>query len=258
MHRDWRTALAAAALTAAITGAARADQTLNGAVGLPLNATAQIPLPGQVRVQASYFDLGDTGRNDLRFYGIHGAMRLGATPLEVSAGVERLDVGGPSPGGDADETGVALGAKFLLTPETNPTLRIAAGGGYSRALLENVHAYMVATKYFPAILGFMPAIGHMGVRYDRFSRAGFGGGDSERVSVYGGMELPLPLLHRTDELALVGEVQSKNSTLPGARFPYSVSVRYRPTGTNFSAKVGVQRQGLTRDSRFFAQAGLSF
>jgi hypothetical protein len=53
--------LMATAMTTAVAGAsagaARADLTISGAVGLPLNPTAQIPERGSVRVQANFSDL---------------------------------------------------------------------------------------------------------------------------------------------------------------------------------------------------------
>ncbi len=58
----------AATLIAGMAQGARADLTLNGAVGLNLNPTAQIPLPGGVRVQGNFVDFGETDGIDLQFF----------------------------------------------------------------------------------------------------------------------------------------------------------------------------------------------
>lgn len=236
-------------------GTARADLTLNGAVGLPLNPTAQIPLPGGVRVQGSYFDAGDVGGfGDVKFYGLHAAGRIGSR-LELNGGVERLN--GPGAlGGDFDRTGLALGAKYLFTRETDPAgVRLAAGVGYSRALLRNVHAYVVGTKSLGNLTeGRTPITGHLGLRYDRFRFNTLGVNNrSSKASVYGGVEVPFT---RTGDFAFVGEVQSKNTD--GGGTPYSASVRYRRAGKGFSVSAGVQRQGLINDSGLFVQLGYSF
>lgn len=238
-------------------GTARADLTLNGAVGLPLNPTAQIPLPGGVRVQGDYFDLGNNAFGDFRFYGLHAAGRVGSR-LEINGGIERID--GPRLfSDDFDRTGLAIGAKYLFTRETDPVgVRLAAGVGYSRALLRNVHAYVVGTKSLGNLTeGRTPITGHLGVRYDRFRSsintfAGTVDVRSNKASVYGGLEVPFT---RTGDFAFVGELQSKN--VDGGRAPYSASVRYRRAGKGLSASVGVQRQGGV-DNGLFVQLGYSF
>ena len=100
---------------------------------------------------------------------------------------------------------------------------------------------------------------HGGVRYDRFK---LNGGDSNRTSLYGGAELPLGLLLGAPDLTFIGEMQSKNAGFSQSKFPYSVSLRYRPVGRHparpFSAKLGWQRQGVTGDSGFFAQVSFGF
>jgi hypothetical protein len=254
MKTTFKIAVAALAMLGT-TSAARADLTYQGAVGLPLNPTAQIPLPGGVRVQADYFDLGQEFNSDAKFYGIHGAGRLGDR-LEINGGVSKLDADGFFE--PFDRTGIDIGAKYLFTRETDPAgIRIAAGAGYSHALLKNIHAYVVGSKSFGrGITGnSAPITGHLGLRYDRFKfDTGFSGDNSSKVSVYGGLEVPFT---RTGDFALVGELQSKNVEENG-KFPYSASVRYRPAGQGFSASVGIQRQGLLRDNGIFAQIGYSF
>ena len=259
MKKTIKAAVAATVALGALSGAAgtaRADLTLNGAVGLPLNPTAQIPLPGGVRVQGSYFDEGDVGggSGSVKFYGLHAAGSIGSR-LEINGGVERLN--GPGAlGGDFDRTGLALGAKYLFTHETDPAgVRLAAGVGYSRALLKNVHAYVVATKSLGNLTeGRTPITGHLGLRYDRFRFDTLGiNNRSSKASVYGGVEIPFT---RTGKFAFVGELQSKNAD--GGNTPYSASVRYRRAGKGFSVSAGVQRQGLINSSGFFAQLGYSF
>jgi hypothetical protein len=252
VKKTMKAALAATLMLSAAT-TARADQTINGAVGLPLNPTAQIPLPNGVRVQANYFDLDKDGNTKL--YGVYGAGRVGGSSLEINGGIEKL-----SSDFDAiDKSGIAIGAKYLFTRESDPVgVRIAAGAGYSRSLFKNVHAYVVGTKYFgdanTADGGRAPVIGHLGLRYDRFDSDD----DSSRLSLYGGVEVPLT---GDGDFSAVGELQTKNNDFKGSRVPFSASVRFRPgTGEDrpFSASLGVQRQGLFNDTRFFGQIGYSF
>jgi hypothetical protein len=251
MKTTFKIAVAALAMLGT-TSAARADLTLQGAVGLPLNPTAQIPLPGGVRVQANYFDLGEEFGSDAQYYGLHAAGRLGER-LEINGGVSKLDADGFFD--NFDRTGFDLGAKYLFTRETDPAgVRIAAGVGYSRALLKNVHAYVVGTKSFGrGITGnSAPITGHLGVRYDRFD---FGFADkSKKASVYGGVEIPFT---RTGDFSFVGELQSKNFE-GDSEFPYSASIRYRPVGQGLSASIGIQRHGILDDNGLFAQIGYSF
>ena len=257
MKKTMKAALAATLMLSAAS-AVRADQTINGAVGLPLNPTAQIPLPNGVRIQANYFDLDNDTESKL--YGVYAAGRVGDLPLEISGGLDKLS----SDFTDLDKSGLALGAKYLFTRETDPAgIRIAAGAGYSRALLKNVHAYVVGTKYFGDVNtadgGRAPVIGHVGLRYDRFDvDFGFGGDDSSRLSLYGGVEVPIT---GDGDFTAVGELQTKNNDFDDAKIPYSLSVRFRPgTGEDrpFSASLGLQRQGLFSDSRLFGQVGYSF
>jgi len=254
MNTTWKVAF----VTAVVVGATRdmnADQTLNGAVGLPLNPTARLPLPNSVQAQGSYFDLGSVPGNSFRFYGVHAAGRVGEMPLEISGGVERLDARGGARFSGVDRNGIALGAKYLVSPETLPRVRFAVGAGYSRALLKNWHAYVVGTRDLRRVANLIPATVHAGVRYDRFSLADVGGPKSSRASVFGGVEIPIPI-RPTADLSFVGELQSKNTD--GGSTPYSAAIRFRPAGQNFSAIIGLQRQGLTGDNGVFAQVGFKF
>jgi len=243
MNKTLKAALAAAVLVGTAQGA-RADLTLTGAVGLPINPTAQIPAQSGVRIQGDYWDFGD----DVQYYGIHAAGRVGKAPLEISGGVSRLDYSSD------DETGLDVGIKYLFTKESDPAgVRIALGGGYSKALFENKHAYLVATKYIGEVTGErVPIILHGGVRYDRFD-FGFGSDDDSKVSAFIGTEIPIT---RTGAWQLVGEVGSK--VVDEGETPYSASIRYRPQGGGFGASVGIARHGLSSDNGFFAQLGYTF
>jgi hypothetical protein len=72
---------------------ARADLTYQGAVGLPLNPTAQIPAEGGVRVQGNYYDFGDASTSttsaDSKLYGLYAAGRV-AGKVEISGGVQQV------------------------------------------------------------------------------------------------------------------------------------------------------------------------
>lgn len=254
------------ALAVALSGSsARADLTYQGAVGLPLNPTAQIPLPGGVRLQGNYYDEGTANGNNIsvnsKMYGLFAAGRIAST-LELSGGVQnvrnRTNILGAQTSGN--KTGFALGAKYLFSRETDPAgVRLAVGGGYSDQDTfgsngRNYHAYIVASKYLGTIVeGRVPITGHLGLRYDRFT---FGNNvnrvRSNKGSVYAGVEVPIT---RTGDFAFVGELQSKN--VNGGSTPYSASVRFRPAAQPFSASLGVARQGFA-NSGFFAQIGYSF
>ena len=253
--------VASAVALAAIASApiAKADLTLNGAVGLPLNPTAQIPQKGGVRVQADYFDQGDIGVFSSKFYGLHAAGQI-APRIELNGGVEKMDSNIGNAFGNLDNTGIAIGAKYLITRATdnNADVRVAAGVGYSRALLKNTHAYVVASKYLGQLReGRTPITGHLGLRYDRFSLSDLGGGKSNKASVYAGLEVPFT---RTGDFSFVGELQSKNSSsiIGSDKIPFSASVRYRPAGKGYSASLGAQRQGLFPNTQVFVQIGYSF
>jgi len=241
MNKTLKAALAAAVVVGSASSA-RADLNLTGEVGLPLNPTAQVPAQGGVRIQADYHDAGD----DVNFYGVHAAGRLGNAPLEISGGVSRLDFGA------GDETGLDIGLKYLFTRETDPVgVRIAVGAGYSKALAENKHAYVVASKYLGAVTGErIPVIVHGGIRYDDFD---FGGSSDGKVSAFIGTEIPIT---RTGDWQLVGEVGSK--VYDHGEIPYSASIRYRPQGKGFGVSIGAIRHGLSSDNGFFAQVGYTF
>lgn len=233
----------ATALVATMAGAARADLNISGAVGLPLNPTAQIPGTEGARIQANYYDLGDSNS----YYGLFGATRVGER-LEVSAGINKLS----SDFEDVDRTGFSVGAKYLITRESDPTgVRLAVGAGYDRALLKNTTAYVVGTKYLGTVdAGRTPITAHLGLRYDNFD----GGFDSsDKVSVFAGVEVPVT---STGDLQVVGELGSEIAD--GGDTPYSLSVRYRPQGRPFGASVGFAQQGLGGGGNFFAQLGYTF
>ncbi len=244
MKKIHSVALATVAL-AATAGAARADLNISGAVGLPLNPTAQIPAQGGARVQANYYDFGDSTSE----YGLFGAVRVGER-IEVNGGVNRLD-GNNS---DVSRTGFAIGGKYLITRESsNAGVRLAIGAGYDRALLKNANVYVVGTKYLGALGGDrFPITAHLGVRYDNY-HLGSGFGSSNKASVFAGVEVPFT---RTGDLQFVGELGSR--TIDGGSTPYSAGVRYRPAGRPFGATVGIADQGFTGNNRVFAQIGYTF
>jgi len=269
---------------------------LTGAVGLPLNPTANIPNQGSYRVQADYFDLGDIdaknesgvgfGSNqkigDAKFYGVHAATGIGSR-FELSGGVDALRMHGEQNiGSDNDSfsydsldgVGFSVGAKYQAYHSTDGTTLVAVGAGYSKALFRNVNAYVVGTKAFG--VGNRSVTGHLGVRYDRFILKGFDeydGGevsfddDSSKVSVFAGAEVPLD---RSGRFAFVGEIGSRNAedfnvgdfdfggpdSRVETKFPFSASVRYARNG--LAASVGIARQGVTGDSGLFAQIGKTF
>ena len=239
MKNTSKIALATLALATVASGA-KADLTLSGAVGLPLNPTAQIPQQGGgARIQGNYFDLGE----GVKDYGIVGATRVG-DGLEVNGGYTTIRGNGDK------EDGLAIGAKYLFSRETDPVgVRLAVGAGYDRALARQTYAYGVATKYLGAVTGErVPISAHLGLRYDRFRDI-----DSNKVSVFAGVEVPVT---RTGEVQAVGEFQSKNAE--GGTTPYSASLRYRPKGQPFGASVGYARQGLTSNGGIYAQIGYTF
>jgi len=265
----------AAALVVSSAQVANADLTQDGAVGLPLNPTAQIPNEGGVRIQANYYDFGDlsiapAGKiGDFKRYGVVASGRVWKS-MEIHGGVEKLSAkentavvpaGALNP---IDKTGVVFGAKYLITRESDSAgVRFAVGAGYSRANIKNMHVYGVATKSFSSIAeGKAPITGHLGLRYDRFDIDNLipTATKSTRVSVYAGVEVPV-----SDSISVVGELQSKNQEFGknlgvgwAAKVPYSASVRYRPAGQGLSGSIGIARQGLTGDNGLFLQLGYSF
>lgn len=243
--RKFSVAAASAVAILALAGLssnAKADLTLTGEVGLPLNPTAQIPQLKGVRLQGNYFDGGDG-----ELYSIVAAGRAGAAPVEISGGYIRAKGGGDS------ENGFALGAKYLFTREGDAGVRLAAGAGYlDIGDLENIRAYGVATKYFGTVSDEkVPVTGHLGVRYDRFKI--FSDSDS-KVSVFAGVEVPVV---PSGEVQFVGELGSK--VVDGGSTRYSASVRYRAKQQPFGASIGFQREGVFVDKgRIFAQVGYTF
>ncbi len=235
-------ALATVAL-AALAGSAHADLNISGAVGLPLNPTAQIPEAQGARVQANYFDLD----GDAKTYGLFAAARVGQK-LEINGGVNRLD----SDNSFIDRTGFAIGAKYLISREDDPAgVRLAVGAGYDRALLKNTNAYVVASKYLGNLdSGRTVITGHLGVRYDNFD-AGFG--SSDKFSIFAGAEVPIS---QGSGFTAVGEIGTEIAD--GGNTPYSISVRYRRENQPFGASVGLAQKGLGGDGRFFAQIGYTF
>lgn len=232
-------AAVAATLVLGAAGSARADLTVSGEVGLPLNPTAQIPAPGGIRLQGTYVNVDGT------FYGLHAAGRIGDSPLEINGGFERVK------NGDSDN-GFSIGAKYLITRETDPIgVRIAAGVGFSDALADNIRAYVVGTRAFgnPAA-GRPPITGHLGARLDRYDD-NIGGGDDTRFSIFTGVEVPITV---TGDFSFVGELGTKVVDDGGTR--YSAGVRYRPAGRPFGATVGFMRP--FGDTGFFAQIGYTF
>ena len=229
-------ALATVAL-AATAGAAHADLNINGAVGLPLNPTAQIPAAGGARIQGNYYDLG----NSTSYYGLFAAARVGEK-IEVNGGINKLE---------NYKSGFSIGAKYLISRETDPTgVRLAVGAGYNQALLKNTNAYVVASKYLGGVdNGRTPITGHLGVRYDNFNG---GGANADKFSVFVGAEVPLS----QSGLTAVGEVGTKIAD--GGNTPYSISVRYRRDAQPFGASVGLGQTGLGDGTRLFAQVGYTF
>lgn len=254
MNKSFKAAIAAAVALGSLVGAqsAKADLTISGAVGLPLNPTAQIPDEGGIRLQGNYFDLGNPGGGNVKAYGLYAAGRV-SDNIEINGGIDKLDVGG---GGPLDRTGGAIGAKYLITRESDPAgVRFAVGAGYDHALVKNAYVYGVASKYLGQLTdGKAPITGHLGLRYDRFDFGGVGG-DSKKLSVYAGAEVPVT---KDGAFQVVGEIQSKNLEGAGAKIPYSIAGRYRPKGQPFGLSLGWARQGLTTDSGFFVQVGYTF
>lgn len=254
MKAQFKAVVAATMALAAASGTlpARADLTYNGEVGLPLNPTAQIPNRDGVRVQANYYDEGSIFGSDFTYYGLGAAGSI-SDKLEINGAVNRFRV---SNSGGLNRTGVAIGAKYLFTRESDPAgVRLAAGVGYNGALLNNTHVYVVGTKYLGTVSGDRaPVTGHLGLRYDRFDEDNFAG-KSDKASIYGGVEIPFT---RKGDLAFVGELQSKNNDFGFEKIPYSASVRFRQRGRGLSASAGIQRQGLTGESGLFLQLGYSF
>jgi len=251
MKNTFKVALATLAI-AGMSGAAHADLNVNGEVGLPINPTAQIPQQDGFRLQGNYYDLGSSNR----LYSLGGAIRASKTaPIEINGAVNYLDING---GG----VGFSAGAKYLFSRETDPAgVRLAAGIGYSQydlgSTLKNARAYLVGSKSFGnPVDGSKPSIiGHLGIRYDHYELSG--SNDSNKASVFAGVEVPLS---GTGEFQAIGEVGSK--TVDGGDVPYSVGLRYRPVQKPFGATIGIQRGAAfgagNNDPKLFVQLGYTF
>lgn len=235
---------------------------INGAVGLPINPTANTPAKGSVRVQGNYYRLWDDAAGDSKLFGVYAAGGV-TDRLEVSAGIEKNDANGNSAIEDAlDKTGIALGVKYLVKQQQSPSdVRIAIGAGYSRALYRNTNIYAVASKSFGE--GNRLITGHLGIRYDRFKvdATPFSSSEtSSRLSAFVGAEVPLD---RAGRFSLVGEVGTKNADEDlGGAMPYSVSLRFQ-NRNGLAASLGLMRQGVLSDfvdddTGLFAQIGKTF
>lgn len=247
--------LQGAAVVAAFVASAsvaKADLSFNGAVGLPLNPTAQIPAKGAVTVQANYYDQEESGFK-AKSYGLYAAGQV-ADGFEINGGIEKFD----TDFNPYNRSGFALGAKYLFTHKSDPSnVQFAVGAGYSRSDANNVYAYGVASKAFNGSGDRAPIIGHLGVRFDRFDYDFVGGDKSDKTSIYGGVEIPFT---RKGDLAFVGELQSRITEFDSLDAPYSAGIRYHGRENGISATVGVQRRPffINSESRVFAQLGYTF
>jgi len=236
------------------------ELTISGAVGMPLNPTAQIPDKGNWRVQGSYYDLGSLASNNYsqKTYGVYAAGRLGNLPVEVNVGVSKFNTSGTIPDPLAiSGTGFSIGAKYQVWRSEDGTGMASMGIGYDKNLYDNLYAYLVASKAFTS----RNIVGHIGLRYDHYKIDGV---SSSQPSVYVGAEVPLD---KDGRFALVGELQSKNAgdtgyDSYGSAMPYSLSLRMA-SENGFSASIGIQRQGvlskfLDDSSGLFVQVGKNF
>lgn len=238
-----------AVFASALSISASADLTRHGAVGLPLNPTAQTPGGLGVSVQANYFNGGDA-----KVSGLYAAGRVGA--LEISGGLEGVNGSGVFE--PLDDTSVAIGAKYVLTralPVPNPTgVQFAVGAGYSEAQFRNAHVYAVGSATVPFLgVGGNSSRVHLGARYDSFDADVPLLDGQDKGSVFAGLEVPLT---RDGRLHFIGELATKNSNNERSEAPYSAGVRYRQSG--FSGTLGVLRDGFTGESGLYAQLGRSF
>lgn len=201
-----------------------------------------------------FADIGNTDASEKSTFHYQGFTLAGriAKHFELSGGITRLRVNGPAD--DLTKTGIALGVKYLINPDSHD-VRYAVGGGYDRALLNNFRAYAVASKPFGGDAGSAPIWGHLGIRYDYFDLDDIGGSSSKRVSVFTGIEYPLT---RNGNLTLTGEIQSKNNDLDNAKFPFSVGLNYNLANSGIGLSAGYQRHGLIDDEGFYARVGYFF
>ena len=172
-------------------------------------------------MQGNYFHLGDVQNvendydvdenfGDAKFYGVHVAGRPWKAPLELSFGLEKLRARGRNvyavptftddiEFNELDCAGIALGVKYLFTRETDPFgVRIAAG--FSQALANNIHAYVVGFKGFN--IGRRTVTTHLGLRYDRFKFEG----TFDEVS--SGVQMDIPFEDTSSRLSLYGGVEA--------------------------------------------------
>lgn len=235
--------------TALVCGSAQADLGMNGETGGRLNPTADTAPVAHVSLAASVDSLGTTPApsNRLSLIGVQAATGLPAG-FEVSGAWQKLRVSGAGPLSPLDKSGVALGGKYVL-PGNHGGWKVAAGAGISTALLDNRHAYLVATRS----LGVQPVASaqlSLGLRYDHFSLGDIGGPHSNKVSVYG-----VASVRVTPWVAVTGELQSRNAKFTGSTTPYSLGVSLSRPGSPFNLSVGVERQGLVDDSGAYLQLG---
>jgi hypothetical protein len=293
MHKALKVTLAAAVLagTAHMVHQANASQTMTGEGGLPLNPTANGIAPGSIESQAIYFDLGSedgpsgaTGpspsptpvftqgnvgtkalpkispldRYKFSYYGATAAGRV-AKNWEVSGGISHLRVSGDGPYDGLTKTGLNLGVKYLVNPDAPvENIHYAVGAGYDRALLKNWRAYAVASKGFNVKKGRTPIMGHLGVRWDRYSLddlGGFDGDSSSKVSIFAGTEIPVT---RSGDFRLTGEIATRNNSFVQSMFAFAAGVIWGPSSSPFSVAAGIQRQGLIGDEGWYAKIGYSF
>jgi len=238
---------AIAALALGVTScAAHADLTINGAVGMPLNPTAELPAPGHGTVQGAYLDMGNSNGAKFKDYSVVGAFS-GGKGLEINGGYNGLN---EIPNTGMDTKGLDYGAKYGFDQVSSlPGVRFAVGAGHSHSVADDTYGYLVATKSFAhESAGLFPVRLSVGVRYDDFKLV-----TSKETSGYAGAEVPLT---PSGTFEAVGEIQSKN--VEGGNSPYSVSLRFRPSNSELSVSAGVARQGLTAQSGLFASVGFNF
>ncbi len=248
---------------------------LSGATGLALNPTAQVPAPGAIIAQASYFGLNgfEVGNTDFHFYGFNAAVRPGRWPVEFSVGINHLLVESEIRGIEEqiEDVSGSAGVKILLRPSISRNdagfdLRsiidgtsLAVGGGINDTFFGNARGYAAATTHWPAGIRT-----HLGFRFDHLEiDDGKSRRESDQPSVYGGLEIPLIKTtvaipdNRTmvlGGLTLFGEMGSKSIDSARAEIPFATGVRVNSRGIPFLSDVpllgrlfftaGAQRTGL--------------
>jgi len=240
----------------------RADISIGGGTGLPLNPTADVA-PRGVVLEGTYFDFGGLSFLGIeltrqKFYGVRAATNLGDR-VELTLGVDKLKASDDfGLGLDAlGKTGLTGGLKLqVLAPRGEHNVRVAVGANRNRALYRNASYYAVASFDLGKnqLAGAARTL-HLGVRRDRFSAEAVGGARGTETSYFGGIELPLT---KKGAFALVGEIGTDNNNLGQQGTPYSLSLRYRQPRRGLTASIGSARQGLTPNSGLFAQVGFAF